>query len=522
MSISTGPRPRHPALAAVLSFVFPGLGHVYAGQLRTALLLGVPILALVAAMSAAVITGWSTLRNDVLSSSFLWSVIAVDLVLLGWRLFAISHAWLKTDVPEPRTPALDEASARGEAAQRFPVVRARLVTERLRQSPFTKAVVGVMLVATLGMHAYVAVLAGTLNATLGTVFTDAGEAPRGDVVGGPVSGGPEGPDLHIPDYRWDGTERINFLLVGVDYAPGREHALDDTVLVASIDPVAQEAVLVSIPRDTAYLPLPDQRIYLDGMYPRRINELSTEARNNPDVWCPGLDPGVDCGVRALQQTASLYLGIPIHHFARVDLEGFSDIIDAVGGVEVCLEGRLVDPEYTGPDWHDRPRGISINPGCQELAGPEALAFARIRKGYIELPDGTLDYQSDFKRAARQQELLLALRRELARVSPFELPGVIAAVGDTLTTDFERSMAGDLASLIPLITRTEVDQVVLGYPDFVDAPPDGTDYYVLTPRREAIRAQMTDLFGEEGPLYGWYLGTDAPAAPLNAEAPPEGS
>lgn len=524
MSFSTGPRPRHPALAAVLSFVFPGLGQLYAGQMGAALLLAAPVLLLAVVIWAAFFLGWSSLRNDLLSSTFLWGLMGLDLLLLAWRVAAIGHAWLKTDVPDSamRRETREPAGAPQPLPQTelFPVARARLVTERLRRSPLTIGLVAAMLLATVAMHSYVAILAGTLNMTLGNVFTDVGGVAAGGSEGQTDSGVVEGPYLNVPDYHWDGTERINFLLVGVDYLPGREHALDDTVLVASIDPSAEEAVLISIPRDTAYMPLPDSRIYADGLYPNRINELATQARGAPEIWCPDLPPAVDCGVRTLQQTVSLYLGIPIHHYARVDLVGFSQIIDALGGVEVCLDGRLVDPEYSGPTWHDRPRGVVIEPGCHELDGPEALAYARIRKGYLELPDGTIEYQNDFARAERQQELLLSLRRALEELSPLELPAVVGAVGETISTDFPRSMAGDLASLIPLITRSGVEQVVLGYPEFVDPPIDPDNFYALIPRRDAIREEMLSLFREEGRLEGWYLGEETVGVPpVNAADSP---
>ena len=516
MSIPAGPRPRHPGLAAALSFFFPGLGQAYAGQLRVALLLAAPVVAVIGAASVAYAIDPDGLRNQLFSSAFLWAIIGLDLGLLLWRVGAIGHAWWKTDVPEPRIrPPEREGPARDAAAspaERFPLARARLVTERLRRSPLTLGLVTVMVVATVAMHAYIAVLAGTLNATLGSVFSDVPSAPAPPGGGGTAV---EGPSINIPAYHWDGTERINFLLIGVDYGEGRETALDDTILVASVDPVDRRAVLISIPRDTALVPLPDETLYLGGLYPYRINELASEARASPEVWCPDLPLDADCGLRTLERTVGLYLGIPIHHYARVDLDGFSSLIDALGGVEVCLPGNLVDPEYSGPTWEGR--GIVLEAGCHRLDGARALAYARIRKGWLELPNGEIEYQNDFERAARQQEILLALRREIAEIHPLELPSVIGAIGETVSTDFPRSRAGDLASLIPLITRSDVEQVVLGYPTYVDPPLDESSYYVLYPKRDAIRNKMLALFGDEGPLQGWYLGTDADAPPP-ADAP----
>ena len=119
---------------------------------------------------------------------------------------------------------------------------------------------------------------------------------------------------------------------------------------------------------------------------------------------------------------------------------------------------MVDPEYGGPTW---PRvGIELPAGCHPYDGVHALAYARICKGWIELAD------------------LI-----------FELPGILAAVGATVQTGFPRSLAGDLASLLPLVTGPEIDRVVLSYPQFVDLPTH--------------------------PLVNWYLGTSAEGPPQAA-------
>src|ERR671914_823419 len=101
-------RPRHPALAATLSFLFPGLGQAYAGQRRLALILALPVLVLVAGGIVAAFFFGDRLRNEILSSSFLATALAIDVGLLAWRLFAILQ------------PAVDHSFVRagsgGEAA----------------------------------------------------------------------------------------------------------------------------------------------------------------------------------------------------------------------------------------------------------------------------------------------------------------------------------------------------------------------------------------------------------------------
>jgi LCP family protein required for cell wall assembly len=483
------PATRQPALAAFLSFLFPGLGQAYVGERRLAALLALPVLALILAGLIGALLGGRQALNSLFSASFLTALIALDLALMVWRLFAIAHVGFAGRAPASAPMSSQEASGTGGH------VSARRVG--------TLAVVVLLLVATVGMHAWAGLLVGRLNDTLGDVFSGVG---RGNV---PRSGGNPGP-LNLPDYAWDGTERINFLLLGIDAGGSRKESLTDTILAVSVDPVSKTAVMVSVPRDTGFMPLPDRSIYPDGLYPKKINALSTEASEDPARWCPDLPPDdvEACGLRTLERTVGLYLGISIQYYATVDLEGFTQIIDAVGNLTLCLPGKLVDATYNGPGdtWGPR-RGVELPAGCSEYDGVHALAYARARKGYIEMADGTRQQQDDFKRADRQQQVLLELRKQFAQLDLFfELPDMLDAVGSTILTDFPRGKVGDLASMLPLITGPDIRRVVLDLPTFVDPPVDPSVNYMLIPRRDDIQAGMRRLFGARD-VVGWYIATD---------------
>ena len=300
-------------------------------------------------------------------------------------------------------------------------------------------VVGALLVLTVAMHAWLGAVVLQFDTTLGQVFgTERPTITRPGGAGG-EGGDPEEP-VNEPAFEWDGTERINILLLGTDAAPGRDTVLTDVMLVVSVDPVAQTAVMISVPRDTGYVPLPDATLFADGLYPDKVNELAMEAGLDPATWCPDIaDDPEACGLRTIERSIGLYLGLQIHHYALVDMAGFASMIDAIGGVELCLDGRLVDPNFDGSLTNSETNeGLVLEPGCRLYDGITALAYARSRQGYIEKPDGERVQQTDFDRAERQQRVLLAMRKELTEADTFlELPQLLAAIGRTVSTDFPR-------------------------------------------------------------------------------------
>jgi LCP family protein required for cell wall assembly len=482
-------RPHRPWLAAVLSFAFPGLGQAYSGRWRDALVFGVPVVLLLVAL-VALASGLTVDRNRLLSAGFLAAVMALNVILLAWRLAAIAHAGL--------TPA-------------------RLVRGRRRR--VAGATVLGLVVLSVAMHAWVGVVVAQLESTLAQVFAGDPE-PEPEPDAEPADPGDPATSPTPDPVSWTGVDQLNVLLIGTDATPGREAALTDVILVVSIDPADGRAVMISVPRDTGWLPLPDERLFADGRYPGKVNEIAAQAERDPATWCPDLVSPRACGLRALQQAVGLYIGQEIHHYALVDMVGFAGMIDAIGGVELCLPGRLIDPAFDGSlENTNRTDALVLPAGCHHYSGIDALAYARSRKGWIELPDGTIEHQTDFHRNERQQQVLLALRRELAAADTlFELPSLIAAIGRTVTTDLPRDRAGDLAGLLPLIAGPDIDRVVLGYPEFVDLAPEPDVYYILVPRREAIRAEMARLFGRSE-LDGWFLGTSQETPSPRPPGPP---
>ena len=155
-----------------------------------------------------------------------------------------------------------------------------------------------------------------------------------------------------------------------------------------------------------------------------------------DLWVEIADTGNNQRINAayndgperLAKTISYELGIPIHHYVEVDFIGFKDIIDEIGGVELCV----------GNAARDTRSGLKLDVGCQNLDGVMALAFARSR--YFEEWDGSrwvLDPRADLGRIERQQLFMRAAvdgaLNEL-RSSPFNSGDLVEAVAESVRID----------------------------------------------------------------------------------------
>jgi len=273
----------------------------------------------------------------------------------------------------------------------------------------------------LVVYGYGTILGDTFEA----IFT--GEGLSGETAAGPVPG--------------DG-ERINILLIGVDAVPDRTATLTDTMMVASLDPVGPSVSLLSVPRDLVDTPLGN-----GDVYGPKLNSLMGYADRHPEEFPDG-------GIRALQDAIGALLDIPIHYYARIEFEGFITMVDAVGGVDVTVARGFEDPGYDGFGF-DR-RGFSITEGDHHLDGATALAYARSRKAAGE---------SDFTRAARQQQILVAMRDQLAQGGSllFELPALLGAVGQTVRSDVPVEELPRLAAILDEVDRDEMVSVVIRHP-----------------------------------------------------------
>lgn len=184
-----------------------------------------------------------------------------------------------------------------------------------------------------------------------------------------------------------GRSRINVLVLGLDRRPreGQAPARTDTMFVLTVDPQSKTAGILGMPRDLwVEIPTKDG----DGYIEERINAAYVLGEVN------GYDGG---GARLAMKTVEHTLGIKLHHYIVIDFEGFREVIDALGGVDVDVPEYLRDDYYSESELPGDYDPQEFEPGIQHMDGSRALAYARIRRG-----------SSDLDRIQRQQRVIFAV------------------------------------------------------------------------------------------------------------------
>jgi LCP family protein required for cell wall assembly len=278
---------------------------------------------------------------------------------------------------------------------------------------------------------------------------------------------------------WDGKERLNVLLIGSDEQGGGHNT--DTLIVASIDPPTGRVALFSLPRDTVDVPVPagPARALWGTVYRSKINSWFVNNRHRADLW-----PGTDRtrGYNALKAILGELYGLDIRWYVEVNFDGFTRLVDALGGVTINVQLPVVDDRYPGPD--RRLRRVYIPAGVQHMTGAEALVYARSRHG-----------SSDFDRGQRQQRVLLSLRQQtdIAAVLP-RLDELVDALKSTVRTDVPVDQLPKLLSLAEQIDPRSVRSYVFAPPfyarEILSGDPRG---YVIVPNVKRIRAAVREAF-----------------------------
>ncbi len=429
---NAGPRRSfRPALAALASALVPGLGQLIAGRRRRGfVLLGIAAAATVPALWLVLARPLTIATWSVQPAALRWLLVANGMAL-AFRVFAAADAYLAAGgaaVGKSSLLGVGGLVGLGTAAilvvphaiaGYYDVVEYDLITTVFRPTPTTTTVTTTTVTTTQAPIA-----AGTTATTAPT-----------------TTAAPTTTTTTIPVRLWDGTERLNILLLGGDAGPGRRGVRTDTVILASFDPDSGDAALFSVPRNMARVPVPENLdIWECDCFPDIINALWKYGTDNPGRF-PGEAPP---GALALKLAIGELTGLDIHHYALVNLQGFVELVDALGGIDITVPARVYDPVYPHED--GSVELIDIQPGEYHMDGHLALAYARARR--------TSD---DYSRMGRQRCVLQAVASQADPVRVIRsFPDIANAIKNNVTTDIPLERLPDLIELLP---KLDADTIV---------------------------------------------------------------
>jgi len=281
------------------------------------------------------------------------------------------------------------------------------------------------------------------------------------------------PDLSGDSPSWNGVDRINILMMGLDYRDwlsGEGPPRTDSMMLVTIDPITKSAGMLSIPRDLW--------VEVPGFEHNRIN---TAYFLGETYRLPGGGPGL------AMQTVENLIGVPVPYYAVIEFSAFERFIDEIGGIEILVPERMkISPLGRDSYWLDAKSYL--------MDGPEALAYARARK-----TEG-----GDFDRAERQQQVLMAVRDQVLELDMVAtLLGRAPALYQDLRQGIQTNLSLDqlvaLGLLAAQVDLQDISKGVIAPPEMVllDTHLDGA--MVLKPVPDQIRALRDEIFTGTGAI-----------------------
>ena len=271
------------------------------------------------------------------------------------------------------------------------------------------SVIALLLVGSGAGYAFV--VSGSARGLLGEVFS-------GGKIEDPVDG------------------RYNILLLGGDAGPDRLGLRPDSISVVSIDAVTGAATIIGIPRNLQRVTFPEGSV-MAGEFPTGydcgpeclVSYLYTYGEEHPSLYPNAIAHGSEPGIEAMRDAASGVTGLELQYYVLIDMQGFSDLIDALGGVDIDSPGRY---PIGGSDGSDEPYAEPngwIEPGEQHMDGFTALWYARSRHG-----------TSDYDRMQRQRQVQEAILTQMEPANVLTKFEKVAAAGSkVVSTDIPTGM-----------------------------------------------------------------------------------
>ena len=241
----------------------------------------------------------------------------------------------------------------------------------------------------------------------------------------------------------------NIVVMGCDIRKG-DVGRSDTLFVVMLDKSKKNAALLSVPRDT--------RVKIKGRGWDKINAAFAYG-----------------GHKLTQETVQDFLGIKLNNYVVVDFQGFKDLVDVVGGVDINVEKRMY---YYDPYANFE---IDLRPGKQHLDGKTAMQYVRYR-----------DEEGDIGRIRRQQKFMMALYRQIASKNIIaKIPGVTKQIMSMVKTDLSLKEMAELGNVMRDMMEKDglKMSMVPGAPEYID----GISYWIPDiPKMRQQMAQMQDV------------------------------
>jgi LCP family protein required for cell wall assembly len=268
---------------------------------------------------------------------------------------------------------------------------------------------------------------------------------------------------------WDGKSRVTILIMGIDYRDwesGSGTPRSDTMMLVTLDPITLQAGMLSIPRDLW--------VEIPGF---TFNRINTAYMFGESARLPGGGPAL--AVRTVEDL----IGVPIPYYAVIDFHTFERMIDEIGGIDVEVPERIRIAAIGKS-------GRYLEPGPHHLDGPDALAFARVRKGAGD----------DFGRADRQQQVVEAVLDRMVSLQMLpslvlKAPTLYQELASGVRTNLTLEQMVELAWLAIQVPKENIRRGVIAPPKMVGfyTRPNGAS--VLRPVPDQIRALRDQIFTE---------------------------
>ena len=532
---------RTPSGAALLSFLFPGLGQVSTGNRIRGAIVAIPALAVIGAFLLILIVDRHSVLNLAVNQQWLTSLLILDIVGLLYHMWAVVDAYLLARNPHParRRSSVVTTSKWGATAG---------IAVLLSGTVLIHAGVGSVVLTWQNALSCVTALtpcsvsamapdqtyaistdnpednANNPNVTHNPAASDSGIASASSSASS--SSGPSAPSVPpalsidpnatIPSYIGQTSDsgslgangQLNVLLLGVDAGVGGSRNVGlrpDTMILLHIDLQTGRSAMVGLPRNMYCVPLPSgaaqhypnistaQITYGCPPYTwsNMLEDLWQEAavihpQNFPYYQERSATNDYLRGITALEQAIGTLTGLHIDGVVQINLMGFVNLVNDLGGITVNVPTRVVDhpcgPKGTPEnkygycaivhDGYGVPEGtgdinLDFEPGVQHMDGDQALAYARTR-----------EFSSDYDRMKRQQLVIQSLRSSLdpCTILP-KIPSLVSDLGSAFWTSLplDPSVISQWAGLAEHISAGSIKSITL------DPTTTGAANDVLTAR-----------------------------------------